>query len=117
MRSVEAVLISYHGMFLGDDAKERKTWQGYLDDLEKIKKGEKPDPKTIRTLQQLKDLDRNPIMHPRETRNAIEAQSLFEIAFTAIVAMVQETQEKWERLAQEHLPLSEPEDKPAGVAA
>lgn len=108
MRSVEATLTAYHAMFLGEDAKERKTWQSYLDDLEKIKKGETPDPKTIRTLQQLKDLDRNPIMHPRETRNAIEAQSLFEIAFTAIVAMVQEMQEKGERLAQEKLPLDEP---------
>lgn len=101
---------AYHGMFLGDSAKERKTWHTYLDDLEKIKKGEKPDPKTIRTLQQLKDLDRNPIMHPRETRNAIEAQSLFEIAFTAIVAMVQEMQEKADKLLQDKLPLEEPDE-------
>jgi hypothetical protein len=109
MRAVESALTAYHAMFLGDAAKDRKTWQQYLDDLEKIDEGETPDPKTIRTLQQLKDLDRNPIMHPRETRNAIEAQSLFEIAFTAIVAMVQEMQEKAERLAQEKLPLDEPE--------
>lgn len=49
-----------------------------------------PDPKTLRTIREIEDLDRNPLMHPRESLDSNEAAILFNLTTSAIMAMARE---------------------------
>ena len=54
-------------------------WQDYIDDLQKVidaKAPPLPEQRTIRTLEVIKDYDRNPVMHPRDVvLNDMDARS------------------------------------------
>ena len=59
-----------------------------IEKLEKIKDGKAvPSAKVLRTLREIKDLDRNPLAHPECTLDMIEAKALFDLSGIAIHAM------------------------------
>lgn len=93
LRATESLLDDYYGRFAGAEKKELKTWGDYISELKGLCKGKavpKPSEKTIRVLDQLRDLDRNPLMHPRSVLDETEAQVLFNLVTSAIVAMATE---------------------------
>lgn len=93
LRAVEGVLDDYYKALLGSAAKEPKGWHDYITALKAVaKSGQMPAPeeKTLRNLDQLRDLDRNPVMHPRDWLTLSEARELFNNATSAITAMARE---------------------------
>lgn len=115
-RAVEAMLIGYAALFGVELDPEKDGMGAYVNALEEAKKSEqelKPDPKTLRTVKDIKDFDRNPLMHPRAVLSDVQALSLFSLGHSAITAMVVEMREKGDTPKQEVLPLPE---KPVGNA-
>jgi len=91
-RAVEGVLHRYFQHFLGKTP-PRGTMGTLLDQLDALaKKGASPlpEPKTLRTLREIKDLDRNPLAHPEATLDMLSAKALFELAGVAIMRMLVE---------------------------
>ena len=84
MRATEAVLRQYHRLVAGlsQDAKSPEMAQ-CINELKK--KGE--DAKTLNILDAIRDLHRNPQMHPEIFLSMDEAMRLFDIAKSAINAM------------------------------
>lgn len=94
-RATEAVMLSYCEVFLGkfdDDAKH--TWGQLLHALEKCKKDPCPDKSTLAILEQIKNVDRNELMHPRKRLDLTEATRLFYLATSSIIAMAMEMRAK-----------------------
>lgn len=95
LRAVEITLKEYYGFFFN---KPKKTWPknmgALLRDLqekaESSRSRKRPDRKTLRTVDQIRDLDRNRLMHPEDTLSAPEAHILFNNAVTAICSMAAE---------------------------
>ncbi len=93
-RAVEATLADYYQTFAGPSAPlpGNGTMGDYLKALEKLGSSTSPAPddKTLRTLREIAKLDRNPVMHPRETLDDQEAAIFFNLATSAIMAMLRE---------------------------
>ena len=111
-RSVEGVLAAYYKTFAGESAPppNNGTMGDYLKALEEMTTsvaGNLPEQKTLRTLREIAKLDRNPVMHPRETLDRQEAAIFFNLATSAIMAMAREINALGSA-AQEKLPLSAP---------
>ncbi|WP_376988336.1 hypothetical protein [Bosea sp. R86505] len=91
-RAVEAILQRYYRAFIGP-VPERAT-MGYLvpqlEEASKAKGVEHPDQRTVITLREIKDLDRNPLAHPEATLDMVSAKALFELAGIAIWRMLNE---------------------------
>lgn len=99
VRAVEGVLGNYARAFLAEPVDEFQTMRQLLEPLEKLKEDKAaqssvlPSPKTLRTLDQIRDLDRNPVVHPRESLSPAEARALFDLASSAIIYMLSEMKE------------------------
>lgn len=94
-RATEAVMHLYCDAFLGQMRDEEKhTWGQLLNALTKCKGEIKPDKSTIAILEQIKNVDRNDLMHPRKTLDLTEATRLFHLATGAIIAMAMEIRDK-----------------------
>jgi hypothetical protein len=89
-RATEAVMLSYCELFLGQPEEVHHTWGQMLSALEKCKTERKPDKSTLAILEQIKNVDRNDLMHPRKTLDLTEATRLFHLATAAIIAMTME---------------------------
>ena len=89
-RAVEAVLRCYHFEFSGKEAIEGKTWHNLIDDLEKSEQKHKPGEKTLFYLRQLKDSERNPLMHVRVVLDEQDADLLLNSAKIVMVLMARE---------------------------
>jgi len=86
MRALEGFLRDFYcPAFLGKKPKAR-GWNGYIRCLE----GTEADPKILAILDQIRSLHRNPTIHPQEVLTINEAMTLFGIAQSAIVAMVED---------------------------
>lgn len=81
MRATENVLRQYHAVVTG--RRGRRSWRKCIESLKRA--GE--DPKTLGIADQIRDLHRNPVMHPEGFLTIEEAQGLFDIAKSAISAM------------------------------
>lgn len=98
VRAVELVLTAYYDQFPAAEKSEKfKTIGEYVKELERLAhlKGAArptpcPDSKTVRCIDQIRGLDRNPIMHPRESLTEGEAIILFNNAISAIWSMTRE---------------------------
>lgn len=92
-RSVEAILQRYYEVFIGP-LPERGQMGPLLAKLEKQEAEAsglpRPDPRTLRTLREIKDLDRNPLAHPDATLDMLDAKALFELAGIAISRMLRD---------------------------
>lgn len=99
VRAVEGVLGDYARAFDDGPAATKAKTMGdsvqALMALHKVNdhKGPLPNKKTLRALDQIRDLDRNPVVHPRENLSEEEALALFSLANSAIIYMLNEMNE------------------------
>lgn len=82
MRATESVIRQYHQLVVKLKPKSR-NWGKYIEALKK----HKADPKIVVVLDQLREMHRNPIMHPEVVLTSDEATTLIGIAQSVIVAM------------------------------
>jgi hypothetical protein len=85
MRATENVLRQYYALVLGKPI-DRIDWGTCTQELAKAK----ANPKVVQVLDQIRDLHRNPLMHPQEFLDMKEAISLFDIAKSAIGSVAEE---------------------------
>jgi hypothetical protein len=92
MRCVEAVLEDYWKMFGGPGKKKNMGMNDFLKALDEYEPSNDPKPSegVLGALRQAKDLDRNPLMHPRKSLSDEDALRLFSLAVGALIAMLQE---------------------------
>ncbi|MDE2022321.1 MAG: hypothetical protein KGI71_05430 [Patescibacteria group bacterium] len=83
MRATESVVRDYYKVVTGRAPKSR-TWGYYVRGL----KDHNADAKVVAAIDQLRDLHRNPLMHPQAVLEEDEAVSLFGMAQSAISTMV-----------------------------
>jgi hypothetical protein len=89
LRATDAVLRSYYAKFVGKPPSEKqRNWGAFLRVLGKCNPG--PNPKTMSMVDQIRDLHRNPIIHPEDNLNGDEALVLFDLCKAAIIAMAME---------------------------
>lgn len=85
LRATEDIIREYYGLVVGTlPAKKSRNWGVYIKGL----RAHGADQKIVAALEQVKDMHRNPIMHPEVVLTTDEAISLFGIAQGIIVAMV-----------------------------
>jgi hypothetical protein len=86
LRALEAVLRQYYDVAMKGKARPKnRNLGGYLKKLEDEKAG---NPKVIATLQQIRDLHRNPLMHPEDILTTDDAIALFGIVRSAVTEML-----------------------------
>jgi hypothetical protein len=88
MRAVERVIKRYLALFLSnEELRKLNNWGHYLGALERRAEGEaepKPSTEAIALLRQIKEIYRNPVIHPDRTLSAEEAATLFHSTVAAI---------------------------------
>jgi hypothetical protein len=85
MRAIETVIYKYLKKLSAKDTPVKsRNWGVYIAALKKLN----ADPKVIGTIQHIKDVYRNPILHPEVTLTPEEAQVLFGLSVSAIVQIV-----------------------------
>lgn len=89
-RAVEAVLRPYYEKLTGKEATEGKTWGHLIEGLEKVEADLKPNEKTLFYIRQLKDNERNPLMHVRVVLDEMDADLLLGAAKIAMMHMARE---------------------------
>jgi hypothetical protein len=87
LRAAEDVIREYYGELAGTlPQKKARNWGMYINGLRK----HGANLKVIAALEQIKDMHRNPIIHPEVTLSMEEAITLFGMVIGAMVAMVME---------------------------
>ena len=80
----------------GGTKPQYKSWNDYVSALEDLEKSAQasgsalPSPKVRARLTDLKNLDRNPLMHPRESLDAMGADRLFDLGKITITEMAED---------------------------
>ena len=102
MRATEDVLRQYYALVTKKPT-DRIEWHTCIQELKKAS----GNLKVIQVLDQIRDLHRNPLMHPQDFLSMKEAISLFDIAKSAIGSMAEEITRLQELAADEQaiLPL------------
>jgi len=96
LRAIEAVIHKFYDVLSNNARRPNRAAMGiYIDELIKLN----ANPDLVATLRQIKDLHRNPIIHPDETLDMIEAQMLMGIMQSAVFAMIQIVKNKQKLLA------------------
>ncbi len=72
-----------------------KTWNHYIQAAETLIKngagnGKKPSPRVTAMLDRMRTLDRNPLMHPRDTLDQVSADQLFKLSAVTVVEMIRD---------------------------
>jgi hypothetical protein len=88
LRAMEAVLRRYWEVVTEDKPHPGQRNIGVY--IQKIEKSGVGDAKVIAVLKQIKDLHRNPLMHPEETLSLQDAIGIFGIVQSAMGAMLKE---------------------------
>lgn len=115
LRGVELMILKYLEAF-GTKTDGLKTWHDYVkavDDAEED--GRKPSKKVGQMLDRMRDLDRNPLMHPRDTLDTTQADMLFSLAAITVVEMARDLQQQDGEIVSLPVPASKP--KPAAEPA
>lgn len=91
LRAIEAVIHKFYDVLSNGAKRPVRAAMGiYIDELIKLN----ANPELVATLKQIKDLHRNPVVHPEETLDMIEAQMLMGIMQSAIFAMTKIVKQK-----------------------
>jgi hypothetical protein len=102
MRAVERVIKTYLADFISvEEIGRLKNWGQYLDALEKRATGEalpKPSSEAIALIRQIKDIYRNPVIHPNRVLSSDEAMALFHSTLAAIGRIAAELSKKEPKL-------------------
>jgi hypothetical protein len=98
LRALEVVMGDYYKQVSGKD-KEFRSWYDYVEafkDLEAEVDGKKPkypSPKVSAMLDRMRQLDRNPLMHPRDTLDEMGADNLFKLGLITITELAKDIRE------------------------
>ncbi len=88
------------------------TWHNYIKSMTKLAEDtdrhEKPSKKVIAMLDRMREIDRNPLMHPQDTLDCTQAETLFSLSSITIVEMARDLKTKSAALSQGNLPLIPP---------
>jgi hypothetical protein len=97
LRATDAVLRKYYEHFVGTPPKPKmRNWGAYTRVLRKcFEEGNlpKPDEKTVSLIDSIREMRRNPIIHPEDNLDEDKALILFDVCKSAIVAMGVEIKE------------------------
>ncbi len=98
LRATDAVLRIYYERFVGTKPKPKmRNWGAYTKILTKCandpNKTLRPDVKTIALIDQIREMHRNPIIHPEDNLDEDKALVLFDVCKSAITAMACELKE------------------------
>lgn len=73
---------------------KKRTWNDYIKALTRLtempKTGAKPAPKVAAMLDRMRELERNPLMHPRDTLDAVQADMLFKLCAITVVEIAKD---------------------------
>lgn len=98
MRAVERVIKSYLTIFfVPKDIDNMHNWGAYISSLEKVAASDasrKPSDEAIALIRQIKDIYRNPVIHPDRVLSAEEATTLFHSTLAAINRIAGEMEEE-----------------------
>lgn len=93
LRGLELVMDEYLSAF-GVVTAKFKSWNDYIVAAQKLVDDEKatlkPSAKVAAMLDRMRQLDRNPLMHPRDTLDTIGADQLFKLSAVTVVEMVRD---------------------------
>jgi hypothetical protein len=98
LRATDSVIRSYYARFVGQlPAPKLRNWAAYIRVLKRCIDNPpltiKPDIKTLELIDHIRDMHRNPIIHPEDNLDEDKALILFDLCKSAIVAMVTEIKE------------------------
>jgi hypothetical protein len=95
LRGLELVMDDYYRELSKKDSSFR-SWADYIGAFEKLEKNKEerkskyPSRKVISMLDRIRELDRNPLMHPRDVLDEMSADTLFTISVAAITEMAKD---------------------------
>ena len=105
-RCVESLIRRYYEVVVGKLPKPKmRNWGVYIKSLRECG----ADPKVMSTLEQIKDLHRNPVIHPEERLNDEEALSLLGIMDSAVTLMIADIKKRREKTSPS-FPLPVPQE-------
>jgi hypothetical protein len=98
LRALEVVMADYYKQISGK-TKEFRSWHDYIEAFTKLersrtKRGSKyPSPKVAAMLDRMRQLDRNPLMHPRDSLDEMAADTLFKLGIITVTELAKDMRE------------------------
>ena len=94
LRTLEIVMDGYLKVASGKD-REYRSWYDYIKALSRLSRPRvnvvhRPSPKVVAMLDRMRELDRNPLMHPRDSLDEMGADTLFSIGLATITEMAKD---------------------------
>jgi hypothetical protein len=99
LRAVELMILEYLTKF-GAKTQKLHTWNDYVKAVQKLVEApdadqpEKPSAKVATMVDRMRELDRNPLMHPRDTLDTTAADLLFTLAAITATEMARDLKRK-----------------------
>jgi hypothetical protein len=116
LRALEVVMASYYEA-INRKPGEFRSWFDYIKALEGLvesrgdRKSAYPSPKVVAMLDRIRQLDRNPLMHPRDVLDEMSADTLFTISVATITEMAKDIRELAATPEQSELSLVVPDEQ------
>jgi hypothetical protein len=95
LRALEVVMGAYYKI-VSQKEKEFRSWHDYVEALEELateaakSDGKYPSPKVAAMLDRMRQLDRNPLMHPNDTLDEMAADTLFKLGIVTITELAKD---------------------------
>jgi hypothetical protein len=95
LRALEVVMGDYYKQVSGKE-KEFRSWFDYVEAFQELEaevngvKPKFPSPKVSAMLDRMRQLDRNPLMHPRDTLDEMSADTLFKLGMITITELAKD---------------------------
>jgi hypothetical protein len=94
LRGLEVMMAAYYKAVSGN-SKEFKSWFDYVEALEELASDDSspqkhPSSKVAAMLDRMRQLDRNPLMHPSDTLDEVGADSLFKLGIVTITELAKD---------------------------
>lgn len=108
LRSLE-IMMEHYLIGFNYNCDKFSTWWNYIDAMKKLSddktRAQKPSKKVAAMLDRIRELDRNPLMHPQDTLDSTQAETLFSLSTITIIEMTRDLASKEPLLIQGNLPL------------
>jgi hypothetical protein len=111
LRGLEIVMEDYYQAVAGKKPKFR-SWYDYVKGFTRLsntrgkRKSKYPSPKVAAMIDRIREFDRNPLMHPRDTLDEPGADTVFNVSIATITEMAKDMRELKENPEQAQLPPS-----------
>lgn len=95
LRGLEVVMAAYYKQVSGRE-KEFRSWHDYVEALTELEQGENgikprfPSPKVAAMLDRMRQLERNPLMHPSDTLDEMAADTLFKLSIVTMTELAKD---------------------------